>query len=387
MALAPISSFTVDHPGTDTRTVQFMWGGLTQMAPADAVDVLVVSCLPGDYTPCKGSLIGALDSAGVSIAGLAQNKAASYEPLMPCWISQPVSSSNPGIHFSRILVYEPATPSANAASLAWMIYQALACFYGPHPVRVAMPLVSTGSGGADPIQILQALSWGAAHRCASYRTQISTAKVVAFTQALGAKLSPVFATISSDYKNVFTLQLPDNYLSYVSAAQSTIKGVTIPPTLTERQAVAVCIYTTMYYLTINSVLRTLPPTDPKYLAMFPLIEAIDSGLQNMTFYKGTSYRGEKMSQDRIDQYQVGAKLMNLAYTSSSLNQQVAKSFGGNALLTIAGQTAAEVWNYSYYKGEQEVSFSRDWRFQVDTRSQSGLWYFGVHELVTDWCGV
>lgn len=385
MALAPISSFTVDHPGTDTRTVQFMWGDLTQMAPADVVDVLVVSCLPGDYTPCKGSLIGALDSAGVSVATLAQNKAASYEPLMPCWISQPVSSKNPGIHFSRILVYEPATPSANAASLAWMIYQALVCFYGSNPVRIAMPLVSTGSGGADPIQTLRALSWGAAHWCASNSTRISTAKVVAVSQAVGAKLSPVFATISSGYQNVFKLGLSDPYNYYVSAAQNRIAGVKIPPTLTRRQAVAVCIYSTNYAFTINPALRKAP-TDPHYLALFPLFEAIDSGLRNMTAYKGTTYRGDNMDQGRIDQYQVGAKLMNVAYTSSSLSQAVAKKFSTNALLTIAGQTGAELWTYSYYPLEQEVDFGRDWRFQVDTRSGNAYWYFGIHELVTDWCG-
>src|SRR4051794_25388569 len=106
MALTAIDSFNVDHPGSDTRTLQFVWGDLTQMSSADAVDVLVVSCLPGDYTPSQGSLIGALNNAGISVANLANNKAASYEPAMPCWISQPVQSSNPGIQFSRILVYE-----------------------------------------------------------------------------------------------------------------------------------------------------------------------------------------------------------------------------------------------------------------------------------------
>lgn len=383
MALTPIDSFAVDNPSNDARTVQLEWGDLPQMSPADAVDVLVVSCLPGDYTPSPGSLIGALANAGISVAQLAQNKAASWEPQMPCWLSQPISSTNPGIQFKRILVFEPPNPATSAAGLAWTIYQALACTYGTNPVRVAMPLVSTGSGGADPVAIVQALTWAAAHFGSSNSTRIASAKVVAYTQAVGGQVAPAFAAIRSGYQNVFDLKLPNNYASFASAAQSVISGRSIPPTVSRRQAIAVCIYTTNYYGTINNTLRNVPPTDPSYQAMMPLFEAIDSGLWNMTPHNGPTNRGETMSPDRINQYQVGAILMNVAYTSTSL----LSGFGGNARITMNGRTGAEIWNYSQYANEQEVLFHRGLRFQVDTRSSSGgTWYFGVHELVTNWCG-
>ncbi|MFE2728582.1 ADP-ribosyltransferase [Kitasatospora sp. NPDC059327] len=382
MALTPIDGFTVDHPDSDKRTIQFLWGDLTQLASTDEVDVLVVSCRPNDYTPTAGTLVGALAQAGVSVEALARNKAADYRPHLPCWISQPVTAPGPGIRFKHILVFEPADPLADALASAWTIFQALACFSPSAPVSVATPLVCAGARGADPADALSALTWAAAHYGSSNTTQVSTVKVVALTQDLGSRLDPTFTAIKNDYDNVFGLPL-EGYSQVVEEAQAQINGAHLPPSVTYRQAVAVCIYTTSYYKAINAVLRT-GPTGPDWRRMFPLVEAIDSGLWNMNAHTGNSLRGENMSDDRIKQHVVGHQITNAAYTSASTDQP----FGGNAQTTIDGKTGVEIWNYSLFREEDEVLFHRNFTYQVDTRSQdsSNTWHFGVHEIVTDSCG-
>lgn len=380
MALNPIDSFAIDHPGSDTRTLQFQWGDLTQMGPADAVDVLVVSALPGDYTPSPGTLIGALAEAGLSVEQLAQNKEKNYQPAMPCWISQQFQPPSPGLQFNRLLVYEPDNPSQTAAARAWTIFEALRCRFGSQPVRVAMPLVSTGSGGADATAILRALSWAAAHYGSSNSAVLSKVTVVAYDQARGQQLAPVFGAVKSGYQGVFSLPLPD-YAGFSQEAQAVINGKHLPPSVTWRQAVAVCIYTTNYYPYINGTLRQIPPTNPAYMAMFPLFEAIDSGLWNMVPYWGRSLRRENMG-SREGEYQPGRVITDVAYTSTALRD----IWSGPDLLQINGRTGAEIWDYSRYS-EEEVLFGRNFTFTVDTRScgPTGC-NFEVTENVNNLCG-
>jgi hypothetical protein len=381
MPLNPVDSFAVDHPGGGERNVQLLWGDLTQMAPSQAVDVLVVSALPGDYTPTPGSLIGALAQAGVSVQQLSQNKARSWEPLMPCWISQPIQSAT--VRAQRILVYEPSNPAQNAATQAWMIFQALACFYGAQATSVAMPLVCTGAGGADAQQVLAALEWAGVHYGGSATAPLTSARIVPYTQADASQLAPAFAQIKANYANVFGLALPGPYAQYANQAKQRIAGVQLPASLTTRQAVAVSIYSTNYYDWINKTLRNLQPSNPEYQRMYPLFEAIDTGLANMVAHLGTTYRSEDMTPARENEYQPGVTITNLAYTSSSLGQ----IWFGRDKLIIAGIDGREIWSYSVYPNEQEVLFARPFVFRVETRScvSSGC-TFGIKELVTNWCG-
>jgi len=140
------------------KVIGLLHGDLTNLKAAEAVDFLVISALPGDYAPTPGSMIGALNTKGVSIANMATDKAADYEPEIPCWISQPVTSPQSGIAFKQVLVFEPSNPAQNAASLLASIFTAITRFVGDNTLKttVAMPMLSTGSGGADPSAILTA---------------------------------------------------------------------------------------------------------------------------------------------------------------------------------------------------------------------------------------
>lgn len=382
MALTKIDGFTVDHPGKDTRTVRFSWGDLTQMAPADAVDVLVVPCLPDDYTPTPGSVVGALSEMGVSVEALAKNKAADYRPQWPCWVSQPVTAI--GARFKRILVFEPEKPASVDPSSVSAIFRALACFSPTAPVSVATPLVCTGARKASPADVLWALTWAAAHHGSSKTTKLSAVNVVALTKDLGDRLTPTFTGIKHDYTNVFDLELPGNYAVYVKSVKKKIDSKKLPDTVTYRQAVAVCIYTTDYYHPINSVLHHKHPADADYRQMFPLIEAIDSGLWNMDVRAGESWRGDRLDDDKLKKHQVGAKITATGFTSTSTRREVGVKFIQNTLFDINGRTGFDVKDYSAFP-ESEVLFHRDLTYSVRTRSENtefDYWDFTVDEIVT-----
>ncbi|MER7702557.1 hypothetical protein ABTX81_06640 [Kitasatospora sp. NPDC097605] len=391
MALTEIDSFTLDHPGKDERTVRFLWGDLTQLAPEDAVDVLVVSCLPGDYTPPKdtGSLVEALSAAGVSVEDLAKDKAADYRPWLPCWISRPVTGGGAGIRFKRVLVFEPLDPRTCALDSTGAVFRALACFYGADPVSVAVPLVLSGHRRVDAKYALEAVAWAGAHYGSSNTATLTTVNVVARTEELGKELTPGFAGIKNDYADVFDLELPGKYSDYVDAAKAKVPHVSRPDSVTLRQAMAVFIYTTNYYYAINTTLRRYGFTDPEYRVMLPLVEAIDSGLSNMTVFDGSNCtRGENMCKGRLDDHLAGGPVTNTAFTSAAAGGD---PWPGNVQTTFLGKggTGAEVWPYSQHADEWEVLYHRDLTYRVDGYTHDedlNQWNCDAHEVVTDWCG-
>jgi hypothetical protein len=314
MALQLIDSFTIDNADSQPA-LQLCMGDVTNLSTADAVNFLVVSALPGDYSPSSGSVIGALNQAGVSVEQLSQNKAANYEPKIPCWVSGPVTSNNPGIQFQQILLFEPATPAQAAPGLVWSIFQALSCFQGNTSTTVALPMVCTGSSGASFPAIIQALFNAATYAGSLAAMNLPVIKLVAYNSSQLALVQPVFAALKGNYQNLVNLSLP-NYQFYALSAWSFVQGIGLPTGLTRRQAFGVSIYTSNYYPMINNILRN--PSDPNYQPMMPLFGAIDGGLANIAASPGMTYRGERsMSSERLNQYQVGASILSLAYTSTA----------------------------------------------------------------------
>ncbi len=166
-------------------------GDLTHLSAGEAVDFLVVSCLPGDYSPTSGSLLAALDAIGVSVQQLSANPAANY-PQYSCWISQPIQNQS----FSQLIVFE--STGQNAAASVPGIFSALQAYWPtPHAgtdypyATVATPLVSTGSAGADPTAILTAI-FNAAKPVLSGTYNLGVLRTVVFGNTLAQQMLPVF---------------------------------------------------------------------------------------------------------------------------------------------------------------------------------------------------
>lgn len=381
MALKLLDSVAIDHAGSDTRTLMLCQGDLSQLAPADAVDFICVSALPGDYSPTPGSLIGALAQAGVSVQQQAQNKAADYEPTMPCWISQDVGSA--GLNFRRFVLFEPPQPIATNAPLdVDMIFRALGCFVGNGATSIALPMVSTGSGGADFATIVRQLFYAAAHWGSLYAWPLGTIKLVAYSDAQATQAQQLFAAMKTVYQN--PPLAPPSYAGKLPAAGA---PTAIPATMTQRQYNCVRAYTgNAIYAGINAALRENSLTTNNFIYWQPTIEAISSGLANLPNYVGLTQRGTTLPQSVIDQYKVGAIITHYAFTSSSRD----RPWSGNTLLNITSVQGKDVEALSYYPQEHEVLYDARMTDQVTAVSgpSGGYQYvFASTQYVPNWCGV
>jgi hypothetical protein len=156
-----IDSICIQHAGRD-RIVNFCTGDLAALSDEDAVDALVVSAIPDDYSATPGSLIGALHRRGISVAALAENKAVDLRQFSSCWLSQIIDE--PDANFRRVLCFEPAV-RGRATEVVGDIFRSIIPFTtGDPPIAsIAMPLVATGDQQEDSQGLLEALMDAALH--------------------------------------------------------------------------------------------------------------------------------------------------------------------------------------------------------------------------------
>ena len=126
--------------------IQLLIGDLSSIPAAHAVDILVVSAFPNDYTPLKGSLFLALKEKGLSMKDLAANKKTDLVPQLGCWISQTLSKEQQEFfHFKKILCFEPQQQSAEPQSVVGNIFRCINTFaFDDDNDEVAMPILATG---------------------------------------------------------------------------------------------------------------------------------------------------------------------------------------------------------------------------------------------------
>jgi hypothetical protein len=149
MPLSLLDTITVHRAGGPPRRIELRQGDLTDLGPPDAVDVLVVSAFPNDYSPVRGSLIGALHARGLSVAELARD-CIDLRRSFSCWLSReiPPEMHARGLRFKRLLCFEPQVSGLvhRPREVIDQLYAALTPFmFGPTALTsVAMPLLSTG---------------------------------------------------------------------------------------------------------------------------------------------------------------------------------------------------------------------------------------------------
>ena len=170
------------------------------MTPAEAVDVLIVSAFPSNYYPNPGTLIGSLDKKGVSVKALSQDKQIDLRAECFCWLSKPVTASDPGIQFKHIMCFEPNI-FGNPADVVGEIFRALVPFViGDKQVtQVAMPLVSTGNVGAPVAEMIDALFTAAVHWMES-GLPLKRLKIVEFNQIKAAEIQGAFGILKRRYQ-------------------------------------------------------------------------------------------------------------------------------------------------------------------------------------------
>jgi hypothetical protein len=215
-----LDSLTV-HDGSVSKTIELYRGDLTNLTPEEAVDVLVVSAFPSDYSAVRGTLIGALADRDVPVWRLAVNKAIDLRETHSCWLSQELEewSRGPGIQFKRLLCFEPEF-RGRAPEVVGDIFRSLVpVLTGKDPVRtVAMPLVACGNQGESVAEILPSLLDAAAHWMSLPDFPLRRLKIVAYERNRAAEAQRLFASLKGKYAGRSLLTKPDNcydvFISY-----------------------------------------------------------------------------------------------------------------------------------------------------------------------------
>jgi len=128
-------------------------------------------------------------------------------------------------------------------------------------------------------------------------------------------------------------------------------------------------YTRLGYGDINQALRT---GDKVLLQKFqPVIEAASSGLAKMIekSFVGTVYRGAYLNKNVLEVYQVGARVSEKAFTSTS--RKFTEKYGGNTLFVIQSRTGKMIDEISFFDWEEEVLFPPGTVFKVVSRVFDG----------------
>jgi hypothetical protein len=187
---------------SEGRLIEIYRGDLTEMAPDEAVDVLVLSAFPDDYEPTTRSLIGALSRKGVSVAHLAANKYVDLRQAFSCWMWHEIVARYPGIGFKRILCFEPLV-RGEPPEVVGDIFRSLAPFLdGVPPIRtVAMPLVACGDAGVPVSEMIAPLLDAAVHWMA-LGFPLERLKIVARSDDQATELAREFARLKGRYSYV-----------------------------------------------------------------------------------------------------------------------------------------------------------------------------------------
>lgn len=160
MGFEVLSRIEVDDRSTP-RTIALYAGDLAAIPAEHALDLLIISAFPNDYMPTPRSVIGALARAGLSVGGLARNKAHDLRAQCAFWLSQPIET--PQMHINRLACFE-SRMNGRPSALVGDLFRGLFPFLDPNGEQVVgMPLLATGDQGWPKRDMMEALLDAATH--------------------------------------------------------------------------------------------------------------------------------------------------------------------------------------------------------------------------------
>lgn len=232
----PIDKIEIND-GNQIKTISLYVGDLSHIPDEHAVDLLVISAFPDDYSPTPTSLIGALDRVNLSVATLARSKLVDLRPLSSFWLSAPLSSKTTNIR--QVACFEP--PSlADPTTVVGNLFRGLMTFLrDDSPAVVAMPLLGSGDRGRSEDVMFLAVLDAAAHWMAR-GAAITELKIVLHRDTSAMKLAKVMKDFWTAKGRSVDVHAPsarqDIFLSFSSrdaeAAQATKQALLSRPDVT-----------------------------------------------------------------------------------------------------------------------------------------------------------
>lgn len=223
-----LDKLTVRHKSAE-KQIELYHGDLTDMPPEQAVDVLIIATRPDDYEPYPGTVIGALDRKGISVAELAKNKAVDLRQSFSCWVSQEITSPDPGIQFKRILCFE-YYPEGEPAEVVGEILQSLMPLMNSDlPIKkIATPLVATGQQKVPIVDIFEPL-FNALGRWLEMGLSVEALKIVEISELKAAEIKGAFSVLKRQFvktqQETTSVYTYDIFISYSHTNSSEVFAI------------------------------------------------------------------------------------------------------------------------------------------------------------------
>jgi len=145
------------------RTISVYHGDLANIPDEHAVDLLVTSAFPNGYYPSKSSLIGALETIGISLFQLSQDKEHDLRKQCHFWISKNLGKGVYLGNIKQIACFESGF-AGPPPSLVGDLFRGLFPFLSlERNSIVAMPVLAAGDQGYPIHQMFDAMVDSASH--------------------------------------------------------------------------------------------------------------------------------------------------------------------------------------------------------------------------------
>uniref|UniRef100_A0A7S2RVX3 TIR domain-containing protein n=1 Tax=Mucochytrium quahogii TaxID=96639 RepID=A0A7S2RVX3_9STRA len=134
-------------------SVQLALGDITQLKQENAVDLLVLSSLRGDYSETRTSLIGALARTGIHVSEYAKDKQEDLRHSHHCWISKKLPKK---YSYRRFLCFETPYNVVGPHEIVGIIFRALIAM-AKDTKTLIMPVLCSRANYGDPALMVKGI--------------------------------------------------------------------------------------------------------------------------------------------------------------------------------------------------------------------------------------